>query len=180
MLKRILGLLGWLGVALVFAAVAIRFLKPEWQWYTNLALGGLVCTLLYMMSQWRDVARSFSGREARFGTVAVVSALVALAILVAVNYLGMRHNKRWDLTAAKQFTLSDQTRKSLEGLQKPVSIKVFAQNNEFQRFRERLDEYQYASKQVSTEYIDAIKQPSRAQQYQVQTLGTVEIGRAHV
>ena len=30
MLKRILGLLGWLGVALVFAAVAIRFLKPEW------------------------------------------------------------------------------------------------------------------------------------------------------
>ena len=31
MLKRILGLLGWLGVALVFAAVAIRFLEPEWQ-----------------------------------------------------------------------------------------------------------------------------------------------------
>ena len=63
MLKRILGLLGWLGVALVFAAVAIRFLKPEWQWYTNLALGGLVCTLLYMLSQWRDVARSFSGER---------------------------------------------------------------------------------------------------------------------
>ena len=103
----------------------------------------------------------------------IVSALVALAILVAVNYLGVRHNKRWDLTAAKQFTLSDQTRKILEGLQKPVAIKVFAQSNEFQRFRERLDEYQYASKQVSTEYIDAIKQPSRAQQYQVQTLGTV-------
>ena len=173
MLKRILGLLGWLGVALVFAAVAIRFLKPEWQWYTNLALGGLVCTLLYMLSQWRDMARSFSGREAKFGTVAIVSVLVALAILVAVNYLGVRHNKRWDLTAAKQFTLSDQTRKILEGLQKPVAIKVFAQSNEFQRFRERLDEYQYASKQVSTEYIDAIKQPSRAQQYQVQALGTV-------
>ena len=101
MLKRILGLLGWLGVALVFAAVAIRFLKPEWQWYTNLALGGLVCTLLYMLSQWREVARSFSGREAKFGTVAVVSAIVALGILVAVNYLGVRHNKRWDLTAAQ-------------------------------------------------------------------------------
>jgi ABC-type uncharacterized transport system involved in gliding motility auxiliary subunit len=173
MLKRILGLLGWLGVALVFAAVAIRFLKPEWQWYTNLALGGLVCTVLYMLSQWRDMARSFSGREARFGTVAIVSVLVALAILVVVNYLGVRHNKRWDLTAAKQFTLSDQTRKILEGLQKPVAIKVFAPSTDFQRFRERLDEYQYASKQVSTEYIDLIKQPSRAQQYQVQTVGTV-------
>ncbi len=66
MLKRILGLLGWLGVALVFAAVAIRFLKPEWQqWYSGLAMAGLVCTLLYMLSQWREIARSFSGREAQ-------------------------------------------------------------------------------------------------------------------
>ena len=42
MLKRILGLLGWLGVALVLAAVAIRFLKPEWQqWQSGFALAGL-------------------------------------------------------------------------------------------------------------------------------------------
>ena len=66
MLKRILGLLGWLGVALVFAAVAIRFTRPEWQqWYNGLALAGLVCTLLYILSQWREIARSFSGRQAR-------------------------------------------------------------------------------------------------------------------
>ena len=74
MLKRILGLLGWLGVALVCAAVAIRFLKPELQpWYNGLAIGGLVCTLLYILSQWREVARSFSGREARFGSLAVAT-----------------------------------------------------------------------------------------------------------
>jgi ABC-type uncharacterized transport system involved in gliding motility auxiliary subunit len=174
MLRRILGLLGWLGVALVFAAVAIRFLKPEWQqWSSGLAMAGLVCTLLYMLSQWREVARSFSGREAKFGTVAIVTSIVVLAILVAVNYLGVRHNKRWDLTAAKQFTLSDQTRKILDGLQKPVAVKVFAQADDFQRFRDRLDEYQYASKQVSIEYIDPVKSPSRANQYQVQQLGTV-------
>ena len=58
MLRRILGLLGWLGVALVLAAVAIRFLKPEWQtWGFRLAMAGLVCTLLYMLSQWREIAR---------------------------------------------------------------------------------------------------------------------------
>ena len=42
MLKRILGLLGWLGVALVFSALAISQLRPEWQWYRALAIGGLV------------------------------------------------------------------------------------------------------------------------------------------
>src|ERR687896_606117 len=124
MLRRILGLLGWLGVALVMAAVAIRFLKPEWQGGgTRLAMAGLVCTLLYMLSQWREIARSFSGRQARFGTLAIASALVVLAILTAINYLASRHNKRWDLTAAKQFTLSEQTRKVLQSIDKPVQIK---------------------------------------------------------
>lgn len=179
MLKRILGLLGWLGVALVLAALAIRILKsgePEWQrWATGLALTGLVCTLLYMLSQWRDIARSFSGRGARFGSLATASVLVVLAILVAINYLGLRRNKRWDLTAAKQYSLSEQTRSVLRSLERPVSIKVFAESNDFARFRDRLDEYQYTSKQVAVEYIDAIKDPRRANQYNVQSLGTVVI-----
>ena len=174
MLKRLLGLVGWLGVALVLAAVAIRFIKPEWQqWSYGLSIAGLVCTLLYMLSQWREVARAFSGREARYGTLAIASALIVLAILVALNYLASRHNKRWDVTAAKQYTLSDQTRKILEGLQKPVTIRVFADANDFARFRDRLDEYQYATKQVTIEYVDAVKSPSRANQAGVQQLGTI-------
>jgi ABC-type uncharacterized transport system involved in gliding motility auxiliary subunit len=174
MLKRVLGLLGWLGVALVFAAVAIRFLKPALvPWYNGLALAGLACTLLYILSQWREVARSFSGRQARFGTLAAASIVVVLGILVAINYLANRHNKRWDLTASKEFSLSEQTKKVLEGLQKPVHIRVFDRSDGFQRFRERLDEYQYVSKQVSVEYLDVERRPALANQFKVQTPGTV-------
>jgi gliding motility-associatede transport system auxiliary component len=174
MLKRVLGLLGWLGVALVFAAVAIRFTRPEWQqWYNGLALAGLACTLLYILSQWREIARSFSGRQARLGSLAAGSVVVVLAILFAINYLSSRHNKRWDLTAAKQFSLSDQTKKVLQGLQKPVHIRVFDRSDGFTRFRERLDEYQYQSKQISVEYIDLEKRPSLANELKIQTPGTV-------
>ncbi len=102
MLKRLLGLLGWLGVALVFASVAIRNLRPEWGWWYGLAIAGLVCVLLYVLSQWREIARDFSGRQARYGTLAGASVLIVLAILAAINYLAERHNKRWDLTAASQ------------------------------------------------------------------------------
>ena len=173
MLKRIFDLIGWLGVVLVLAALAMWMLRPQWEFRFWVAMAGLAFTLMYILSQWREIARSFAGREARYGTLAVVSAAVVLAILFALNYLASRHNKRWDLTAAKQFTLSDQTRKILQGLQKPVSIKVFAQSDDFERFRDRLDEYQYASKQVAVEYVDAVKSPSRANQYGVQQLGTV-------
>ncbi len=166
MLKRILGLLGWLGAALVFAALAIRFTKPEWQqWYNGLALAGLACTLLYILSQWREIARSFSGRQVRLGSLAAASVVVVFAILFAINYLSSRHSKRWDLTAAKQFSLSDQTKKVLQGLQKPVRVRVFGQSQDLARFRDRLDEYQYQSKQLNVEYIDMERKPTMAKEY---------------
>jgi ABC-type uncharacterized transport system involved in gliding motility auxiliary subunit len=174
MLKRILGLLGWLGVALVFAAVAIRFLKPELQQYNNaLAIAGLVCTLLYILSQWREIGESFSGRQARFGTLAAASVLVVLAIIAAINYLSTRHNKRWDLTGSKQYSLSDQTKKVLADLKEPVHVRVFARSEDFQRYRDRLDQYTYQSKLLTAEYIDPEKKPALAQQLGVTTLGTV-------
>jgi gliding motility-associatede transport system auxiliary component len=167
MLKRILGLLGWLGVALVFAAVAISFLKPEWMQYKNpLAIAGLVCTLLYILSQWREIVQSFSGRQTRFGTLAAASVLVVLAILVAINYLSTRHTKRWDLTAAKQFTLADQTKKVLAGLDKPLRVIVFAPMDSFARYRERLDEYASQSRNFQVEYVDPDRKPAVAKPYE--------------
>src|SRR5688572_17089469 len=177
MLKKTLGLLGWLGVVLVFIAVALRWLplgKPEWQaWSTSFAFAGLICTLLYILSQWREVARSFSGREARFGSLALASIAVVLAILVGINWLSSRRNKRWDLTAAKQFTLSDQTKKVVQGLERPVIIRVFDRAESFDRFRPRLDEYRYLSDKISVEYIDVERKAREATRYLVQQTGTV-------
>ena len=56
MLKKTGGIIGWVGTVLVFAAVAIRFLKPEWDRYAYWgAWAGLVCVLIYTLSQWRDM-----------------------------------------------------------------------------------------------------------------------------
>jgi ABC-type uncharacterized transport system involved in gliding motility auxiliary subunit len=174
MLNRILGLLGWLGVALVLSGVAVRFLRPEWQpLYSGLAIGGLVCTLLYVISQWREVARSFSGRSVRLGSLALGSVLLVLAILVGINYIASRQTRRWDLTANQVFSLSDQTRKILTGLDAPVQVRVFARSDDFGRFRDRLAEYASASTRVSVEYIDPDQKPAAATQYQVQSYGTV-------
>ena len=174
MLKRILGLIGWLGVALVLAAVAMRFLAPERQQAINyLAIGGLVATLLYLLSQWRDIARSFSQRNVQYGSLAIGSILLVLAIITAVNWISTRQNKRWDLTANRQYSLSDQTRKVLHDLQQPVVVRVFADSDGFTQFRDVLEEYEYETKQLTVEYVDIIKQPTAAQQYQVTQPGTI-------
>src|SRR4051812_2366846 len=114
MANRIFSLVGWLGTALVVAALGIKIgLPAKDQYVSYLAWAGLACLVIYMLSQWREIGQMFTRRQARYGTLMAVSVLVVLGILVAVNYIGSRQSKRWDLTSAKQFTLSDQTRNYL-------------------------------------------------------------------
>lgn len=174
MVNRILGLVGWLGTALVFIAVAIRFgfpAKDQYAYY--LAWAGLVCVLAYTIGQWRDIAKVFGGRQARYGSLAATSTLVVLGILIAINYIGARQHKRWDLTVNKQFSLSDQTRKVLAGLDAPLQVLVFAKEADFQRYQDNLKEYEYASKRIAAEYVDPDKKPTIAKSNQVQQYGTM-------
>ena len=174
MMNRILSLIGWLGTAMVFVAVAIRFGYPaKEQWAFYLAWGGLVCVLAYTLGQWREIAKVFSRRQTRYGTLMGVSILVVLAILVAINYIGSKQNKRWDLTANKQFSLSDQSRNVAAKLDAPMQVVVFAQEPQFTRFQEKMKEYEYASKKISTEYIDPEKKPSAAKQSNVDRIPTI-------
>src|SRR3954471_6935516 len=174
MLNRILSLIGWLGTAMVFVAVAIRFGYPaKEQWAYYLAWGGLVCVLAYTLGQWREIAGVFSRRQTRYGTLMGVSIAVVLGILVAINYIGTRQNKRWDLTANKQFSLSDQSRTVAAKLDAPMQVQVFAQEPQFPRYQEKIKEYEYASKKISTEYIDPEKKPSAAKQNNVDRIPTI-------
>jgi len=174
MMTRILGVVGWVGAALVFAGAAIRFGYPaKEQFVPYLVWTGLALVLVYMAGQWRDVAQLFRRRQARYGTLATVSVAVVLGILIAVNYIGARQNKRWDLTANKSFSLSDQTRNVLTKLYSPLDVMVFAQEPDFPRYQDKLKEYEYVSKQVKTQYIDPDKKPTIAKQNQVQQYGTI-------
>jgi len=174
MMNRILSLIGWLGTAMVFVAVAIRFGYPaKEQWAYYLAWGGLVCVLAYTLGQWREIAKVFARRQARYGTLMGVSILVVLGILVAINYIGSKQNKRWDLTANKQFSLSDQSRNVVSKLDSPMQVQVFAQEPQFPRYQERIKEYEYASSKISTEYIDPEKKPSVAKQNNIDRMPTI-------
>lgn len=174
MANRILQGLGWTGVAVVFAALLVRFALPDrqelWWW---LAVAGLAMVAVHTLSQWRDILVFFSRRQAREGALATSGVLLALGILVAANYILSRQNVRWDLTAAQQYSLSDQTRRVLAELEAPISVLVFGREAEFPGYRDRLDEYSYVSSQVNVEYIDVDRNPARARQYEVEAYGTI-------
>jgi len=133
-MQRILNVLGWLGTAIVFGAVAVRFTQPQWDQYAVYAAwAGLALVVLYTAGQWREITAYFQRRNARYAAIASVSVLVVLGLLIAVNYLSNRRNKRWDLTSNKQYSLSDQSVKLLKGLDAPVKLRVFDKETDFDR-----------------------------------------------
>jgi len=172
----VFGVIGWIGTLLVFASVAIRFLRPEWAQYQQYAAwAGLALVLVYLGGQWRDIATFYQGRSARYGTLSIVGVLVFAGILVAVNYLASRQNKRWDLTANQVYSLSEQTIKILQNLDAPVKFTVFDRELALDGYRDRLDAYTYQSSKVSAEYVDPEKNPLRARAAQIQSLGTIVV-----
>lgn len=180
MANKLFGIIGWIGTVLVFAAVAARLFTPPWGWWsdhyaTYMAWAGLAAVLLYMAGQWRDVANFYKGRGAQYGTMSAISIVVFLGILVAVNYLGIRQNKRWDFTANQVYSLSDQTIKVLQTLDAPVKFVVFDRETNFDRFRDRLDQFTYHSTKATAEYVDPDREPTRAKEAAIQAYGTILI-----
>lgn len=174
MLNTILNVIGWVGTALVFAAVAIRFGRPAWDQYAYwAAVAGFVLVAVYTLSQWREIARSFRRRETKLGAMTSVSVAAVLAILIGLNWLVNRRDKRWDLTAAASFTLSDQTVKVIGALSQPIRVLVFDTAGGFQRFRDALGMYTNASRNIQVEYVDMDREPARAREYEITSPGTV-------
>ncbi len=179
-MQKALGIIGWVGTVLVFGAVAVRvavrlnYLDADLNQYaTYAAWAGLVAVLIYMAGQWRDVAEFYKGRSARYGTVSIISVVVFLGVLIAINYLGTRQNKRWDLTANQVYSLSDQTIRILKELKEPVKVTVFERNDQQAVHKNRLQEYQYQTTQLTTEFIDPDRQPTRAAGAKIDTLPTI-------
>ena len=174
MSERLSGALGWVGIALVLGALVFRFVLPEqedlWWWS---AVAGIAVVTVYILTQWRDIVGAFGPRRAKYGALATSSVILGLGILVAINFVLARQNKRWDLTAAGQYSLADQTVKILSALEAPVRIIVFGRDIEFPAYQDRLAEYEYTSPQVSLEFVDVDKEPLKARQHEIQTYGTI-------
>jgi len=172
----VFGIIGWLGTLLVFASVGIRFLRPEWAQYQQYAAwAGLAMVLVYVASEWREVLTLLQSRSGRYGSMSAIGLMAFLGILVAVNYLASRQNKRWDLTANQVYSLSDQTVKILKDLDAPVTFTVFDRELALDGYRKQMEAYTYQSSKVSAEYIDPEKNPLRARAAEITALGTVLI-----
>jgi ABC-type uncharacterized transport system involved in gliding motility auxiliary subunit len=117
-------------------------------------------------------------RQTKYAVYATSYILLVVAAVIVVNILADRHNKSFDSTSNKRYSLSEQTQKIVRGLKQPATIKYFDQSTRFQQARDELEQYANLSPTVRVEYVDPDKKPELARAAGVKAYGTaiVEIG----
>jgi ABC-type uncharacterized transport system involved in gliding motility auxiliary subunit len=92
-----------------------------------------------------------------------------------LNFIGDRYHVRFDLSADKLFTLSDDTHRLLDQVgeqNRYVAVKTFMAKTEGVRFQEVMDQYKYASKHFDYEVLDPQKHTLEVKQQGVRERGT--------
>lgn len=83
-------------------------------------VAGLVLLGVYFATNFKQFGQFASRKSSFFFASTVLTAVVVLGGLVAVNYIAFKKNQRWDLTKAKIFTLAPQTSATLASLPEKV------------------------------------------------------------
>lgn len=154
--------------------VSVRVLLGAWVPFLWLALGFFVIFLIWAVWLDRRFYREFFGmKTTRQGLSMGTMIVLVLTALVAINFLGARRYKTWDLSAAKVNSLSDQSIKVLDNLQEDLRIIYFykegtegvEQNRKM--FIELLKKYQDQSPRVKLEFSEINANPALAEKYEI-------------
>lgn len=165
--------------AVFLVAALVRFTLTRqadiyFQGGVGLFVVGLAAGILLDPSRARAL---LTGRQARYGSNALLLTVAVLGILVVANYLAYQNPKSWDLTADQQYTLAPETIKILNELPQKVMLEGFYTPNlasSRDNIRPLLEQYKSNSGgKLDFEFIDPNKNPAAAAKYGVTTDGSV-------
>ena len=137
-----------------------------------LGIAGLAAYIASNISQ-------FKTRNSRlnfiFASNLAVVVLLIVAIVAAVNYLGVKVHQRFDFTAGKTHSLSDQSVQVVRNLRKDLEIKAFfsKNNGNLEPFNSLLEIYRFHSGRIKAMVIDPYLKPELVKQYGIKTDGTL-------
>lgn len=176
-MKGLPALLGWLGlVGIGFALFDLILvmvgapMNPFWIG-GNLTVGALLLAAAAVTGadSLRERLRSGEARRAgRFGTSAILTTLLGVAILGGLGFLSTRYHKRFDWSEAGVHSLSDQSQQVLANLDQDVHALALYAKLDAEAPRELLERYAYESDRFRLEIVDPVEHPDVLQRYAIE------------
>ncbi len=173
-------LLGFLTLILLFATLSSIFLRQSLVVWIFLVLGITSLTAFVILKR-QAVSHFFVSRQVRYGTNVGLTVLLVIGIAVIANVIVVqRFDTSADWTSDRIYTLSDQTKNILHGLDREVRVLAFfslsPDNNQMARERQRatylLEMYQRETDKLSVEFVDPYSGAMQSQEYEIEFDGT--------
>jgi len=165
--------------------IGMALLAASWIWYSISNIWGVVNWVLlvpgvaalgwFLFDYFSSRRKNVSAHALKKGSNTAVQVVVALAIIAMLAFVTSRRHYRVDLTENQLYSLSDQTLKVLENLEKDVQVKAFFKTDMHEFVQDRLDEYGYRSAKFSYEVIDPDEQVGVAKQYGISKYNTLAV-----
>jgi ABC-type uncharacterized transport system involved in gliding motility auxiliary subunit len=173
-LSALLGGLGavFLGFGLVQLVIFMfqPIANPAWLWgHLGLGFALLLAAVGMGLDDLRERMSSGEARRAgKYGTSALLSSVLVIAILGGLAFLAERYSTRFDWTEDQVHTLSEQTQDVLAALEQDVDVTVLSDAFEEAGFRPLLERYAYASQRVKLEFADPNTRPDLVEAFGLQ------------
>ncbi|MBN1520932.1 MAG: GldG family protein [Candidatus Aureabacteria bacterium] len=128
-----------------------------------------------------QVGKTVKKQKVFFGLTSFLYTIIFLGILVALNFISVKHYRRYDVTRTKIFSLSEKSDNILKGLDKDITLIVlYSQNSPlYPKIQNLLSEYKTMTRKIHVEMIDPELDISRTQmmakKYNIETANRIII-----
>ena len=175
-------ILPFLSVFVFAIGLAVKSKYPSLVWVApfNYVLSA---ALIIAWISWdlQNFKRFFKRKGAKFGLSSGISALLGILVIIGVAVLSARatFNASVDVTRSGSNTLSDQSLKIIAKIkqlstEQPLTAVAYFQDQVMKsKFKDQLDLYLYEGAQISVEYLDPHKHPTRTMADKLTSANTV-------
>ncbi len=159
------------GILSALMALLQPYTDPLWI-FGNILIGLVLLGAAVAMSfeSLRERIRSGGARRTgKYGSSAILSAILGVLILGFVGFLSARYAVRFDVSEGGVHTMSQQSLELLESLDQTVTMQAFFAENEAPPIRNLLDRYAYASDRIDLHFVDPNSAPGLVEELGLST-----------
>jgi ABC-type uncharacterized transport system involved in gliding motility auxiliary subunit len=162
--------------ALLLITAFIRAATTVYWDRTGMILGaaGAAIVLVTIVWNWHEVIEWVRDPRGVFAVTTGISVAVFVAALVLVNIAAWYHPWSVDLTASGRNEVSDETRRLLQRLDRPIALQQFGRTSD-PAVEALLRGFERETRRIRVEFIDVDRDRTLAQRYGVVKLGTVVV-----
>ena len=167
-MKKAITIIGPAGLLLIVIGLILYITSSVWDTLSlSFTFAGLGLFLVFLVVRFDLVLSLIRKRTFKYGTNAMLNTLMVLSILVAINYIGSRHEWRSDLTEGAYYSLSEKTKKVIDNLEENIQITGFHKSRGRKQVEDLFIEYASRSNKIQYRLVDGDEDPVLARRYEV-------------